>query len=682
MKRVLTIIMLSLFNYYYFYSQSSLIEKYNLMPWPQEINENSASFNIDEQLTIHISGEDAKQRVHNNAVQFLRRLANRTGIFIDAGFPIENKNASININFDAVSKLTTESDESYSLDIKKSRISINAKTDVGALRGLETLLQLVHFNKSNYYFEGVSVNDSPRFVWRGLMIDAARHFQPVDVIKRNLDAMASVKMNVFHWHLTDDQGFRVESKVFPRLQEVAADGLFYTQEQIKDVVKYASNLGIRVVPEFDVPGHASAILAAYPELGSKEDYNYNVERFSGVFNPTLNPSKEVTYLFLETLFREITPLFPDEYFHIGGDENEGKHWDGNEEIQEFKKKHNLKTNHDLQTFFNIKLDKVLKKLDKKLMGWDEILTPSTPTTAVIHSWRGKHEGLKQSTLIKAAKKGYQTVLSAGFYIDRVLSVDNHYNIDPIGNAVLTKDERKRILGAETTMWSELVTPLTIDSRIWPRTAAIAERFWSSKEVNDLDNMKKRLKVINFQLEELGITHIKNRDLILRNIANHKSIDALKTLSNICEPLKVYSRNKGGTEYKTFSPFTLFADACVPDAEDAVVFKKEVTLFLKSKDKNNLHNILTYLKKWSDNDAEFEKINQNPITNSLASLSKNVSQISKLLFDAFQNKKYTNEDLKNANTLLKKLKEPCQDIELVVVEPLNQLNAFCKNNYTN
>lgn len=682
MKRVLTIIMLSLFNYYYFYSQSSLIEKYNLMPWPQEINENSASFNIDEQLTIHISGEDAKQRVHNNAVQFLRRLANRTGIFIDAGFPIENKNASININFDAVSKLTTESDESYSLDIKKSRISINAKTDVGALRGLETLLQLVHFNKSTYYFEGVSVNDSPRFVWRGLMIDAARHFQPVDVIKRNLDAMASVKMNVFHWHLTDDQGFRVESKVFPRLQEVAADGLFYTQEQIKDVVKYASNLGIRVVPEFDVPGHASAILAAYPELGSKEDYNYNVERFSGVFNPTLNPSKEVTYLFLETLFREITPLFPDEYFHIGGDENEGKHWDGNEEIQEFKKKHNLKTNHDLQTFFNIKLEKVLKKLDKKLMGWDEILTPSTPTTAVIHSWRGKHEGLKQSTLIKAAKKGYQTVLSAGFYIDRVLSVDNHYNIDPIGNAVLTKDERKRILGAETTMWSELVTPLTIDSRIWPRTAAIAERFWSSKEVNDLDNMKKRLKVINFQLEELGITHIKNRDLILRNIANHKSIEALKTLSNICEPLKVYSRNKGGTEYKTFSPFTLFADACVPDAEDAVVFKKEVTLFLKSKDKNNLHNILTYLKKWSDNDAEFEKINQNPITNSLASLSKNVSQISKLLFDAFQNKKYTNEDLKNANTLLKKLKEPCQDIELVVVEPLNQLNVFCKNNYTN
>ena len=356
MKRVLTIIMLSLFNYYYFYSQSSLIEKYNLMPWPQEINENSASFNIDEQLTIHISGEDAKQRVHNNAVQFLRRLANRTGIFIDAGFPIENKNASININFDAVSKLTTESDESYSLDIKKSKISINAKTDVGALRGLETLLQLVHFNKSTYYFEGVSVNDSPRFVWRGLMIDAARHFQPVDVIKRNLDAMASVKMNVFHWHLTDDQGFRVESKVFPRLQEVAADGLFYTQEQIKDVVKYASNLGIRVVPEFDVPGHASAILAAYPELGSKEDYNYNVERFSGIFNPTLNPSKEVTYLFLETLFREITPLFPDEYFHIGGDENEGKHWDGNEEIQEFKKKHNLKTNHDLQTFFNIKLD--------------------------------------------------------------------------------------------------------------------------------------------------------------------------------------------------------------------------------------------------------------------------------------------------------------------------------------
>jgi len=394
MKKIILIIVIAIFHQYLF-SQDMLQEKYNLMPWPQQISENNAPFKIDRKLTISIAGEDLKKRVANASVQFLRRLANRTGIFINTGFPVKGKKASIKISFDTISNLSIESDEAYSLNINENTISIKAKTDVGALRALETLLQLVNFNQNGYYFEGVAIKDSPRFVWRGLMIDAARHFQPIAVLKRNLDAMASVKLNVFHWHLTDDQGFRVESKVYPKLQQEASDGLFYTQEQIKDLVRYASNLGIRVIPEFDVPGHSSAILTAYPELSSKEDYNYSIERFSGIFNPTLNPCKEETYTFLDNLFTEIAPLFPDEYFHIGGDENEGKHWDENSEIQEFKKKNNLKNNHELQTYFNIKLEKILKKLGKKLMGWDEILTPSLPTSAVIHSWRGKREGLQQ-----------------------------------------------------------------------------------------------------------------------------------------------------------------------------------------------------------------------------------------------------------------------------------------------
>ena len=475
MKRIILIILFVVFSQHSF-SQSKLSEVYPLMPWPQQLQKNNSTLKIQESLTLSIHGKDTKKRVHKASVKFLRRLANRTGVFIDEGFPVQKESATIQVHFEAVSNLTIQQDESYSLEITNEAVSIHAKTDVGALRALETLLQLVSFNKNGYFFEGVTIKDYPRFVWRGLMIDVARHYQPIDVLKRNLDAMASVKLNVFHWHLTDDQGFRVESKVYPKLQELASDGLFYTQEQIKDVVSYASDLGIRVIPEFDVPGHASAILTAYPELGSKDNYNYTIERFAGVFNPTLDPSKEITYTFLKNLFTEIAPLFPDEYFHIGGDENEGKHWDENKTIQKFKKKHRLKTNHDLQTYFNVKLEKILKKLGKKLMGWDEIMTPSTPTTAVIHSWRGKNEGLERSTLISAAKKGYQTVLSNGYYIDRMLSVEHHYSVDPIGDAKLTKEERERVLGGEATMWSELVTPLTIDSRIWPRTAAIAGTF--------------------------------------------------------------------------------------------------------------------------------------------------------------------------------------------------------------
>ncbi|MFY0630482.1 MAG: family 20 glycosylhydrolase [Flavobacteriaceae bacterium] len=679
MKRIILILLLGFFSQHTF-SQSKHTETYNLMPWPQEVQENNSPLKIQESLTVAIHGKDSEKRVHNASVKFLRRLANRTGVFIDAGFPVKEESATIQIHFEAVSPLTIHQDESYSLDIKSNLISINAKTDVGALRALETLLQLVSFNKNGYFFEGVAIKDYPRFVWRGLMIDVARHYQPIGVLKRNLDAMASVKLNVFHWHLTDDQGFRVESKVYPKLQQHASDGLFYTQEQIKDVVSYASNLGIRVIPEFDVPGHASAILTAYPELGSKDNYPYTIERYAGVFNPTLNPTKEITYNFLKNLFSEIAPLFPDEYFHIGGDENAGKHWDENESIQKFKKAHGLKTNHDLQTYFNVKLEKILKKLDKKLMGWDEIMTPSTPTTAVIHSWRGKNEGLEGSSLISAAKKGYQTVLSNGYYIDRMLSVEHHYTVDPIGDATLTKEERKRVLGGEATMWSELVTPLTIDSRIWPRTAAIAERFWSAKEVTDIDDMLHRLKDVNQKLEELGITHIKNRDVILRNISNHQNITALKTLSNVCEPLKIYSRNAGGTEYKSYSPFTLFADACIADAQDAVLFNKAVTTFQKNNNSKSLKVIKGMLEIWSRNHEILLPIVESPNVQPIVPLSQNLSKISKLLLTTLTKKELTQASFDDLELTLNELKKPYADVELAILVSLKKLIGFCKTNY--
>ncbi len=651
-----------------------------LMPWPKEIKENATKFMIDSDLSISVNGED-HGRVRNAAVSFLRRLTDRTGVFLKEGFPVNNTDSQIQINFESVSNLNINDDESYFLVVTNDNIVINANTDIGALRGIQTLLQLVSYDEEGYYFPGVTIKDSPRFVWRGLMIDVARHFQPIDVLKRNLDAMASVKLNVFHWHLTDDQGFRVESKVYLKLHEKASDGLYYTQEQIKDVVAYASNLGIRVVPEFDIPGHATAILSAYPELGSIEGATYTVERNSGIFNPTLDPTNDKTYEFLNNLFKEITPLFPDEYFHIGGDENKGKHWDENKKIQRFKRKNKLKTNHDLQTYFNIKLEKTLNKLGKKLMGWDEIMTPNMPTTAIIHSWRGENEGFPTGgTLIDAAKNGYNTVLSAGFYIDRMLSIEHHYSVEPIGDVILTQEERSRILGGEATMWSELVTPLTIDSRIWPRTAAIAERFWSPKEVNDIDNMKDRLKEVSFRLEELGITHIKNRDVILRNMTNNKDINPLITLSKVCEPVKVYTRNEGGTEYKTFSPFTLFADACVTDAEDAALFNDVVSNFINEADNDNSIQVLSFLNKWSKNHDSFLKISNQPNVKPLEALSLNLSKVSTILVSAFTNKSLTNTDLEKLNSSSNILKKDHVDVELVIAESLQQLIKHCELSY--
>jgi hexosaminidase len=661
-------------------SQNELMQKYSLMPWPNEISESNSKFLINSDITIAINGED-QGRVRNAAINFLRRLTHRTGVFINEGFPVKKEKGTIEISFETISQLSINDDESYTLNINEQTIHLSAKTDVGALRGLETLLQLTTNNESHYYFPSVTITDAPRFIWRGLMIDVARHFQPVDVIKRNLRAMASVKMNVFHWHLTDDQGFRVESKIYPKLQELASDGLYYTQSQIKDIVNYASNLGIRVVPEFDVPGHASAILTAYPELGSKDGYNYTIERFSGIFNPTINPTKEVTYTFLGDLFEEMSTLFPDEYFHIGGDENEGKHWDENKKIQAFKQKNNLKTNHDLQTYFNIRLEKILNKLGKKLMGWDEIMTPNMPTTALIHSWRSENEGLeKGGSLINAAKAGHKTILSNGFYIDRMQSVEYHYSIDPIGDIILSKEERANILGGEATMWSELVTPLTIDSRIWPRTAAIAERFWSKQEVNDIENMKLRLKDVSNKLEELGITHIKNRDVILRSITNNQDISALLDLTKICEPLKIYERNKDGVEYKTFSPFTLFADACTADAEDALTFNNVLNQYLTNQKKENLNAVLKSLKKWSNNYNLISEIQTNPKLKNIEALSLNLSETSKLLLATLNSKQISENDLNDLKATLEILKKSYEDVELVIVESLLKLSNYCEKNY--
>ena len=503
------------------------------------------------------------------------------------------------------------------------------------MHALETLLQLLTIDSNQFAFPIVKIEDNPRFTWRGLMIDSARHFQPIDVIKRNLDAMAAVKLNVFHWHLTDDQGWRIEIKSLPQLTELASDGEFYTQEDIKQIVSYANNRGIMVIPEIDVPGHATAILTAIPEIGSAYNLNgeikkYNLERNAGIFNPTLDPSNPKTYSYLEKIFNEVCDLFPGEYFHIGGDENEGKDWDANPKIQAFKKQNNLLTNHDLQTYFNMKLLKIINKKGKTVMGWEEIMTPSMSTDAIIHSWRGSNEGLPSGqSLIKAAKSGYKTVLSNGFYIDLMLSIKEHYSVEILDEkSNLTEVEKNRILGGEATMWGELVTPTTIDSRIWPRTIAIAERLWSESSLKDIDFLRQRLPSVSFRLEELGITHLKNKSVLLRNICNNQNTSSVETLSNVCEPLKNYLRNMGGTEYQSYSPLTLFADLCTADATDAILFESLTNNYLKNSSIENKECLITLLDKWIYNDDELIKSSlKAPLIIPLLPISKNLKKVS-------------------------------------------------------
>lgn len=664
----------------------------DLMPWPQKIEMKSGTFTLDKNFKVNIKGQP-DTRIFEAATHFLRRLDGRTGLFLEQGFVTKENEfptASLQINCAKVGKTGLYEDESYQLEIQSTGITINATSDLGAIHALETVLQLLQNNESSFYFPMVSITDFPRFTWRGLMIDAARHFQPVDVIKRNLDAMAAVKMNVFHWHLVDDQGWRIEMKKHPRFTELASDGDYYTQEEIKDIVKYADQRGIMVIPEIDVPGHATAILTAYPEIGSKvvnsnanslenktqtsTIASYSLERNSGIFTPTLDPSNPRTYELLSEIFDEVCPLFSGRYFHIGGDENEGKDWDANPKIQAFMKKNKLANNHELQTYFTMQLIPMLKKHQKELMGWEEIMTNNMSKEAVIHSWRGPNEGLLSGqSLVIAAKNGYKTVLSNGYYIDLMQSVADHYLNDPIAKStVLTSEERARILGGEAVMWSELVTPLTIDSRIWPRTAAIAERLWSDAAITDLSSLRKRLKTVSFRLEELGITHLKNKDVILRNISNNQKTEVLEDFSKICEPLKIYTRNSGGTEYKVYSPLTLFADACTPDAEDAVAFEAAVNQYLENKSPENQNRVTDFLKKWIEINSKLIALSSNaPLIQPILPLSKNISEASQQLLLKIEKKQAVN------TAVLSDLIEQCNskkyaDVELAVYSSLKKL----------
>src|SRR5438477_12472306 len=447
--------------------------RHNLMPVPASVRFNEGRLAVNKSFTV-AARVYVDERLRAGIERAMRRLEGRTVLEFARGLASDANAATFVVECKGPGQVvpSVEEDESYSLEVTDKQAALRAATVVGALRGLETLLQLLEGDREGFYVPAVSIEDRPRFRWRGLLIDVGRHYEPVQGLKRNLDAMAAVKLNVLHWHLSEDQGFRIESKNFPRLTGLGSDGLFYTQTEAREIIAYARERGIRVVPEFDMPGHSTSWLVGYPELGSAPG-PYTIERGAGIFEPALDPTREEVYKFLDAFLGEMAALFPDAYMHIGGDENERTQRDRNPRIQAFMKEKGIKDNHALQAYFNQRVLKILQKHGKKMIGWDEILQPDLPRDAVIQSWRGP------ASLAEAAKKGDDGILSAGYYIDLIFPSSQHYLADPIPeNTTLTAEESKRIRGGDATMWGEWVTPETIDSRIWPRTAAIAERLWS------------------------------------------------------------------------------------------------------------------------------------------------------------------------------------------------------------
>ena len=648
-----------------------------LMPLPAHLSAQSGELALTPQFT---ASEDhfRDARLDGAVGRTLVRLKNQTGLEIATAPATGAGTLTVSVDSAGEAVQSVDEDESYSLDVTSSGAHLHSATVVGAIRGLATFYQLVQAEGSGFVVPAVSIQDSPRFRWRGLMIDSSRHFIPIDVIRRTIDGMAAVKMNVFHWHISDDQGFRIESKVFPKLTELGSDGDFYTQDQVREIITYARDRGIRVVPEFDIPGHALSWMVGYPELGSGVGTDnkgagqgpYAISRKFGVLDPVLDPTRDGTYKFLDKFIGEMAALFPDPYFHIGGDENNGVQWKNNPRIQEFMKAHDLQDTAALQTYFNHKLLPILEKHGKKMIGWDEIFAPGLDKEAVIQSWRGF------DSLAASAKAGYAGILSAGYYLDHIDSAEQHFLVDPVpANSDLTAEQAARILGGEACMWGEHVTGLTIDSRIWPRAAAIAERLWSPQSDRDVDDMYRRLWVESVRLEDFGLTHLTAEDVALRKLAGTEQIGPLQTLASVVQPVPFHKRYEL-QHTSQLTPMDHLIDAVRPDPPSRHEVQVLVAAYLKNPSEETRAPLAARFQQWVEAASKLQPLMTAPLLADAAPKAEQLGQLGAVGLEALDylgKKQNAPAGWKQGKlTLLEGAKQPVGMVLFTVVDPLEEL----------
>ncbi len=643
-----------------------------LMPMPLKLETGAGALAIDQRFTVAATLADA--RLEGALNRLVTRLSRQTGMAIPRGKPAAGRRATLRVECAARGPLypTLGEDESYQLEVASEGALLKAATVDGALRGLETFAQLVVPGASGFEAPAVHIDDRPRFPWRGLMLDVSRHWMPVEVVERNLDAMAAVKLNVFHWHLSDDQGFRVESKLYPRLQQFGSGGHYYTQTEIRAVVAYARERGIRVVPEFDVPGHTVSWFPGYPRLASGPG-PFEIGGDFGGYDPVMDPSREETYRFLNGFVGEMAALFPDPYFHMGGDEVNGKQWSQSAHIQAFAKQHRFKDARHIQLYFSQRIRQILARHGKIMVGWDEILQPGLGSSTVIETWRGR------ASLAESVQQGYRGILAWGYYLDHLKPASYHYGIAPLaGDAEqLTPEQTRHILGGEACMWSELVDAETVDSRIWPRLAAVAERFWSAQDVTDVDSMYRRLEAVSRMLEWTGIQHRSNYAPMLDRLSGNHFAPPVRVLADACEALGLGPRHAHRNTTET--PLNRMVDAARPESES--VRALELAAARVAADPAaataDVADLRAQFTRWAANDREFEPLaDANSLLEELKPVSRDLSAVGALglrLLDMVVAGQPAPPDwLAAQDAELKRMLEPDADLRLAAVRPVRIL----------
>lgn len=511
-----------------------------IIPLPVSFENTDGMFMMDNQTAIDLQSDNTLVKRYAELFQSYLAQGGLKIPFKSVANP-DRMNKAIIVSLLAA-KNEQLGNEGYELEVSENTITLSANEPGGIFNGFQTLRQMMPRDFENTrdggmgmgMIMGCKITDYPRFGWRGLMLDVSRHFFTVDEVKAYLDKMAQYKFNVFHWHLTDDEGWRVEIKSLPKLTEVGAwrverygrfgdtrpypaegekatYGGFYTQEQVKDIIQYAADRNITIVPEIDMPGHSMAALAAYPELsvnkepkfvnpGSKFAEWYPDGHFEMLIENTLNPADEKVYEFVDKVVTEMAELFPGQYFHMGGDECYHGFWEKSPEVQKFMKKNKIANTHELQSYFVKRVEKIVNAKGKKLIGWDEILEGGLAESAAVMSWRGMKGG------IEAAKMGHNVVMTPTTYayldytqgdpsvenpIYASLSLEKTYSFEPVPDEV----DPKYILGGQGNLWTEVIPNLPFAMYMtYPRAFALSEIFWTPREMKDWNSFMNRTEV--------------------------------------------------------------------------------------------------------------------------------------------------------------------------------------------
>ena len=547
--------------------------------------------------------------------------------------------------------------EDYSLVVTKDAATLTADAPAGVLRGLATLRQAVTDAPGGFAVPAMVIEDAPRFAWRGVMIDVARHFYSLEALRRQVDMMERVKLNVLHLHLSDDEGFRVESRLYPKLHQGSAPA-FYTQTEIRELVAYAADRGVRIVPEFDVPGHALAMLRAYPEYASGP-----VDGRDEASSAALDPSNAATFTFLDRLFGEMASLFPDRHFHVGGDEISSTGWKESARIQQFMRTNNLPTVSALASYFFERVRKSVAARGQTVVGWEEVARTSIPNDVVVQAWRSS------SAVARVTSRGNRVIATCGYFLDKLWAAEDHYRVDPADPTAcglthqqyadakakglpaeilsedlvidpslsLSPEAEALVLGGEAALWSELVTEEMLDGRLWPSAAAIAERLWSPAALRDGEDMQRRLMVAHDGLRVAGLLDDANRRKMAARLAPGES-EPVALLLDLVAPVRNHAHDRlRMARLRGRAPVAQelneLADAASPNSLVALRFRMSVERFV-SGDRSGVAALKAELRSWQDNHERFRvAARDRPLLEVALPISADVSALSTIGLEA-------------------------------------------------